>query len=584
MSKVKIATADLETDPFKLNRIPKAFDAGFFDGKNHYEFWGEDCCQQLVEKCLWNWKGKVYFHNGGKFDFHFLMKYLPDEVEIFILNSRMLRIKFRDCILLDSYAILPVPLKASGEKDEIEYWKFEEKVSDLSGLDEVCFYRDYEQAIEEGKIIPVDNSPRELYKREIQKYRRQDNVALYDLVNAFIDEYGCGLTLANRSFNELKKLNLKPTYGSKSHDNRLRPFYYGGRVECFKTGIFKGDFKVVDINSAYPYAMTFPHFWGNEYLQLEVLPRKRVENCFIHLECESLGALPLRNKQGSLTFPHGRNEFKITGWEYLAGLETGTIKSPKIISCLVPYNVKDFRPFVEKFFAKKLEAEKRKDNNGRLFAKLLLNSAYGKFALNPEHFKEHKMLPIGENPNESDLLEKYEFYESNEDRLDDEERIEFIELEKEIWHLDACFDDWGFAIWKRKVADEDHRYYNVGTAASITGFVRAYLWRAIKKVDTPIYCDTDSIIYSGRSELNLSDKIGEWDLEAEGDSVAVGGKKLYSFRKYEGEFKIASKGVRISPLDIYKVAGGETIIWENIAPSYSVKSAPKFIKRKITKT
>jgi len=348
------------------------------------------------------------------------------------------------------------------------------------------------------------------------------------------------------------------------------------RIECFKPGIHKGNFKVIDINSAYPAAMMQKHFWGTDYITLDRLPKQRakVEVSFLTLTCNSKGAFPLRTKEG-LMFPHGTFTFKVSGWEFLAAIATKTISEVKIHEVICPYETTDFIPYVEKFFAMKLDAEKKGDSQMRLFAKLMLNSAYGKMAINPENHKENMICPIGDNPNEQDL--------------GDDERggeLETLNQDNDLieWEMVSCLDDWGYSLWERPVSEKKHVYYNVGTAASITGFVRAFLWRSINQVKNPVYCDTDSIICEDTAELKLSSNLGDWKLEAEGDSIAIAGKKLYSFRTKEGKFKVASKGVKISPQEIYRVATGEVIQWRNMAPSFSLKSEPKFISRKVRKT
>ena len=60
------------------------------------------------------------------------------------------------------------------------------------------------------------------------------------------------------------------------------------------------------------------------------------------------------------------------------------------------------------------------------------------------------------------------------------------------------FDGWsvhaetetGQTVYERD--DPKDSFYNVATAASITGFVRAFMWRAICDSEEPLYCDTDS--------------------------------------------------------------------------------------------
>ncbi len=141
---------------------------------------------------------------------------------------------------------------------------------------------------------------------------------------------------------------------------------------------------------------------------------------------------------------------------------------------------------------------------------------------------------------------------------------------------------------------------NVATAASITGYVRAMLLRASHENGGAIYCDTDSLMLKSIKNIPCSDKLGDWKLELTMDStvkkgirkaiehdsgVWLAGKKLYAAYgmnpKGEWKWKIASKGVKLSPERIISVAKGkmETMIFD--APTFSLFSKPKFITREI---
>src|SRR5271157_3348063 len=75
----QLASADIETDPFKPGRKLEAFLAGWYDGKIVRRFWGEDC----LARCFASFRrfpGKIYLHNGGKFDLHFFLRVIPPEL------------------------------------------------------------------------------------------------------------------------------------------------------------------------------------------------------------------------------------------------------------------------------------------------------------------------------------------------------------------------------------------------------------------------------------------------------------------------------------------------------------------------
>src|SRR5690348_16590904 len=107
----------------------------------------------------------------------------------------------------------------------------------------------------------------------------------------------------------------------------MKPFYYGGRVECFVKGNKKEKFNVYDINSAYPFAMCERHPWGTLYYTDNRLPPSdaRISRSFITLETSSNGAFPYRQGSG-LDFPADAQTrtFHITGWEYIAARDTKT--------------------------------------------------------------------------------------------------------------------------------------------------------------------------------------------------------------------------------------------------------------------
>jgi hypothetical protein len=116
-------------------------------------------------------------------------------------------------------------------------------------------------------------------------------------------------------------------------------------------------------------------------------------------------------------------------------------------------------------------------------------------------------------------------------------------------------------------------------AASITGFVRAYLWRAINECERPLYCDTDSIIctsYSGKIGLEL----GDWEVEAEPTAAYIAQRKMYALQLPNGETKTASKGVRLSFEEIKNgVLTGKNITQYKEAPAYSLKHGARFFSR-----
>ena len=125
MPKTKIATVDCETDPFLYNRFPKPFTWGFYDGEKYIDFWGDDATDKMIEH-IEKFNGIVYAHNGGKFDFHYLITKAAEKGKIKIINGRIAEYRLGKARLRDSWLILPVSLKQM-QKDDIEYWKMEKE-------------------------------------------------------------------------------------------------------------------------------------------------------------------------------------------------------------------------------------------------------------------------------------------------------------------------------------------------------------------------------------------------------------------------------------------------------------------------
>jgi len=518
----EIWAADSETDPFKAGRIPKPFIWGAYNGEVYEQF---ETTAEFVDfiserDCI------VYAHNGGKFDWHFLIDKLEPFGELMIIAGRLAKFKIGKAEFRDSYNILPIPL-AAYQKDEIDYTLFEEE---------------------------------ERYKPEnwnaICKYLKADCVYLYDLIKEFHARYGVRLTLAGSALKTWEKIaDTKAPKTSAMFYESLAPYYFGGRVQAFRVGEINAPFQVIDINSAYPYAMKHKHPYGEAYSTFDELPDNDddLSRCFVTLTARSCGAFPYREKNG-LSFPNDGEirEFNVSGWEYIAARDGYALKDSEVIKVQVFADTIDFNSYIDHFYTMKSEAKESGDKAGYIFAKLFLNSLYGKFGSNPEKYDEFMVV----------------------------EPCFIDAAEEDGYAFSAELGDW--ALVTRDLPEEKQRYYNVAVAASITGFVRAYLYKAMRQCTGLIYCDTDSIAAESFEGIELDpEKLGAWDVEAVCEYGAVAGKKLYAFKDVNGSWKTASKGVRLSAEEIVRVAKGEEIVHTPINPSFSMKRGTGFISRTI---
>ena len=523
----RFAVIDAETDPFQFGRVPRPFVWGYYDGEIYLHF---DTTEDLVEY-IGDIDQIVFAHNGGKFDFHFLLDHVEDYDELMIVNGRVAKMNIGAAELRDSWLILPVPLRAY-EKDDIDYAIMEES--------------------ERNK--PANRA-------KILAYLRSDCVYLYDLIARFVEEYGLNLTQAGSSMKQWRKIAPLPMpVTDQEFYETFSPYYYGGRVQCFEKGIINKQFSVFDINSAYPFAMLHRHPYSSNFASYVGF---KPAADFYRIVCSSRGALPFRDiRSGRLDFPDDGEirEYTVTGWEYQAAIDTHALSDVRVLESIVFCSHVDFAEYVKPLFALRDAAKEKGDKAGSLLYKLAMNSLYGKFAANPDNYKHYMVCPM-----------------SYADQLP-----------TVGWQFAGQFGS--RALAEAPLAENERHYYNVATGASITGFVRAMLWRAIHGAKRVIYCDTDSIACVGPSrDMMLSDALGAWKHEGDFDRAGIAGKKLYIFRgvkdaKGKREYKMAAKGVRLTKSQLWQVASGKRVVYNSQAPTFSVRGSPSFVSRAVQLT
>lgn len=543
----EIWAADCETDPFKIGRIPKPFIWGAYELRTRrYECFSSE---KLFVDFFSERKCTVYFHNGGKFDLHYLRPYFKSDENILLINGRITRARIGAAEFRDSYSLIPVPL-AKYQKDEFDYAILEEDVRHLP-----------------------ENVER------IERYLKSDCVNLGNLLEQFFSRYGHALTQAGAAMSYWAKNynHGKKPRQSAAQFERYRPYYYGGRVECFVSGVRDVAFKIVDKNSAYPDAMRSRHPISCEAMQLDEVPtdEQEITQCFITLRGRCAGAFPYRAPSGELTFPRDDSirTFHVTGWEYLAARAENAMEVQSVEAVHYFRETTSFKDYIDYFYHERKIAKANGDKAGDLFSKLFMNSCYGGFAMNPENYHEYLLSSV--------------------ERLTD--------------HLSEGFQDyhdWGDGrrlLWRTLPLDTQKRMYkNIATAASITGYVRAALFRDLQRVQDPLYCDTDSISAREVGGLTIGPDIGQWKIELECDRYAIAGKKLYAKRAaYDQQFnkdtgcfdypkgshKLACKGVNLTAEQIELIAAGDTFDYHPQVPTYSItRSQPRFINREVKAT
>ncbi len=512
-----IAVIDAETDPFVYGRIPKPFIWGFATADTYKEFYSTESLYEYLRTL--KKPHLVYAHNGGKFDFHYLLNLLRPQM-IKIINGRIASFKIGKCEMRDSLLIIPRSLDSLGAgKLEIDYSLFE-----------------YEE--------------RKEHMPEIREYLKQDCYALLKVINRFKEEYGLSLTIAGAALNYYETNYSKVKRTTKAFYERIAPFYKGGRVQALKTGSFKKKMKYIDLNSAYPYVMKEKYHPSGTVLHhtRDIFKVPFDFPYFVEFEGYTHGAFPITDPVTKKTdYPTGKYTIKTSSWEYEQAIALDLVRVDKILNVFYTTEVTNFSGYVDHFYDIRKKYKDEGDKLGEQIAKLFLNSLYGKFGANPENYSD--------------------FYI-------DEYNNKLIE---NGWNIHTEIDD-KKCLYSRP--SSQRQYINVATAASITGAVRAMLMKGLHDVQNPVYCDTDSIICENTGDLTLGDALGEWDLEFMPKEAHIAGKKIYALRDVIGNEKISSKGFKASFNDVVRLVHGETINWKNDAPTFSLNKA-SFISRNI---
>lgn len=303
-----------------------------------------------------------------------------------------------------------------------------------------------------------------------------------------------------------------------------REAYHGGRTEPFAIGDFRR-VHVIDAASMFPWAMIqgeFPVPWGsyvrvprNSPLEPTGLYRVRVRSQL------DIPVLPFRTREGTV-FPNG----SWTGWyvgeelqyfqacggtvDVLRGFEFGE-------------TVRPFDDYVRVMFRGKTKAR----GPLRLMYKLLLNALYGKFAQRGERVIS---VPL-------------ETFESMNPRP----------INVRIWNGLVMFEregtppPWGNVIW----------------SALVTARARVRLHKEMLRVRNAggrvLYCDTDSVMYTG-AKLRYPAKAtrpGQFESRGSFDELVIVGKKEYALRKGR-TWELHAKGVPQPAREAYIRTGTAT--------------------------
>lgn len=285
--------------------------------------------------------------------------------------------------------------------------------------------------------------------------------------------------------------------------------YHGGRTEPFAIGS-RDRVRVIDAASMFPWAMIqgpFPVVWG-PYRSVrpgaDPLPHG-LYRARLTIE-RAPGAIPFRTDNGTV-YPIGSWVTWITGEEALYLRELG--EGCRILGGFeFLETVRPFDRYVQTLF----DLKNRTRGPERTLYKLLLNALYGKFGQRGGRI----------------VFQPLQLYEKR--RNPPPARIWAGQA---IYRVETPPPPWGNVLW----------------AAIVTARARVRLHRELSRVradgGVPLYCDTDSIIYSGgkRRYPKRAERAGDFESRGVYRSVRIEGKKEYGLEIRKGLWIVHAKGV-----------------------------------------
>ena len=445
----------------------------------------------------------LFAHNGGKFDYKFILSEAEDaNIDIIKMININGSINFtlsfsskNNIILRDSYLLLPLSLDKLGKAFNTTHKKLPFDMDFWVGSGYPC-------------------------SLELIEYCKIDCFTLFDCLITFANELGIDkfdFTIAGTAFNILldteiginKVRNYTKNFLTKSEEEFIRTAYMGGRTEVFEqvgNGLFH-----YDVNSMYPYVMannyypTGQHYFvtGHDEIIKELTSGNLgVVKCIVSLDLDMHIPFLGIKRDNKLLFPIGSWTASYTSHEILEAQKRGYqflfiegifYESKRIL----------FKSFVNKYYQMRL------DNKGTAkdaIAKLILNSAYGKFAQRREY---SKLVHFNEIYNQKDFHDYQRVGETD--------------------------------YYETTVTNYCNREINPIYAVFVTAYARTHLYNlfedVLSKDGVVYYCDTDSVFCN--VDLETQSGLGGLKLERQIDKGLFIAPKLYKIDDI-----IKAKGIR----------------------------------------
>lgn len=357
-------------------------------------------------------------------------------------------------------------------------------------------------------------------------YCERDTEILYQLFQwyiKFLQDNDLGkwkYTIASSAFTAYRHRYMShPIYipNNEWDSDLARASYHGGRTECFKVGKYTdGPYYKLDVNSMYPYVMSkyeYPTKFEGRYKNppIHKIRPTLMKGCAIAdvtVHCKRPYFCTQVNERN--VYPIGRFRTVLTTPELLLALDNGWLEE---VHDIVIYRKRAiFKEYVDFFYSIKQQAGKEGKRLMRAFAKLYLNSLYGKFGQRGYVDKE-----IGSD--ETSALRVYHGFNAQT-----RQRYTLRQIGHQVLY-----------------SERNGEGYNAFTAIAshVTAYARLYLYQSIIKCgrQSVFYCDTDSIITDKYGYMRISEhcdgqRLGAWKLEGTSEQIEIVAPKHYCFNEH----------------------------------------------------
>lgn len=433
---------------------------GFYDGLHYYHC---DTLEDLFDRILHkkNRSRIIFAHNGGRFDFLFLMEYLRKvrniEARIIPQGPRITALKIKHgkqwITLQDSYTLLAY------------------------SLDELC--KTFQPTVQKMRgVIDFERERVDKTKESHREYLKADCLSLYEILATykqlpFIKDVGIKLTRSSVGLAAWRTTMKGPIRTTTNNiQSFVRKAYAGGRCEIFRQVFTSGH--RVDVNSLYPSMMLKPipteHLGSSSSVE-----DFGFHDVTVHVPESYLPILWV--KQPKLLFPTGVFRGVFFSEELKLAIKCGARILKHHRGERFTQTTDLFTEFIETAYKMRLDNPAPHPLN--ILAKDLMNHTYGKFAEREEKTSMIKVNQFDPStwPPEFEMFHSEKMFKSTG----------LVEIEK----------------WKRSA------HMLVHLSAAITAWGRIHMAENIylPNQNNIAYTDTDS--GDIRGEIPYGNKLGE---------------------------------------------------------------------------